>query len=73
MKKEIHFPHSIGLLYSAFTYYTGFVANRGEYKLMGLAPYGNPIYKDIIKEKLVKINSDGSLKLNQKYFTKKLV
>ena len=50
IKKEIHFPHSLGLLYSAFTYYTGFKVNSGEYKLMGLAPYGNPIYEDKIKE-----------------------
>ena len=49
IKKEIHFPHSLGLLYSAFTYYTGFKVNSGEYKLMGLAPYGNPIYEDKIK------------------------
>ena len=50
IKKEIHFPHSLGLLYSAFTYYTGFKVNSGEYKLMGLAPYGNPIYEDKIKQ-----------------------
>ena len=53
--KEIHFPHSLGLLYSAFTYYTGFQVNSGEYKLMGLAPYGNPIYKDKILENLIDI------------------
>ena len=67
IKKEIHFPHSLGLLYSAFTYYTGFKVNSGEYKLMGLAPYGNPIYKDKIKE-LVDIKDDGTFRLNQRYF-----
>ena len=66
--KEIHFPHSLGLLYSAFTYYTGFKVNSGEYKLMGLAPYGEPKYKQIIKDKLIDIKSDGSFRLNQKYF-----
>lgn len=58
IKKEIHFPNSIGLLYSAFTYYLGFKINSGEYKMMGLAPYGKPIYVDIIKEKIVKIYDD---------------
>ncbi len=67
IKKEIHFPHSLGLLYSSFTYYTGFKVNSGEYKLMGLAPYGNPIYEDKVKE-LVDIKSDGTFRLNQKYF-----
>ena len=67
IKKEIHFPHSLGLLYSAFTYYTGFKVNSGEYKLMGLAPYGNPIYEDKIK-KLIDIKEDGTFRLNQKYF-----
>jgi carbamoyltransferase len=67
VKKEIHFPHSLGLLYSAFTYYTGFKVNSGEYKLMGLAPYGNPIYEDKIKQ-LVDIKDDGTFRLNQKYF-----
>ena len=67
IKKEIHFPHSLGLLYSAFTYYTGFKVNSGEYKLMGLAPYGNPIYKDKIRE-LVDIKEDGTFRLDQKYF-----
>jgi carbamoyltransferase len=67
IKKEIHFPHSLGLLYSAFTYYTGFKVNSGEYKLMGLAPYGNPIYEDKIKE-LIDIKQDGTFRLNQKYF-----
>ncbi len=67
IKKEIHFPHSLGLLYSAFTYYTGFKVNSGEYKLMGLAPYGNPIYEDKINE-LIDIKDDGTFRLNQKYF-----
>ena len=66
--KEIHFPHSLGLLYSAFTYFTGFKVNSGEYKLMGLAPYGEPKYKDKIKENLIEIKEDGSFWLNQKYF-----
>ncbi len=65
---EIHFPHSLGLLYSAFTYYTGFKVNSGEYKLMGLAPYGKPIFKDLIIEKLLDLKEDGSFKLNMKYF-----
>ena len=68
IKKEIHFPHSLGLLYSAFTYYTGFKVNSGEYKLMGLAPYGNPKYEKIISENLINIKDDGSFKLNQKFF-----
>ena len=67
IKKEIHFPHSLGLLYSSFTYYTGFKVNSGEYKLMGLAPYGNPIYEDKIKQ-IVDIKGDGSFRLDQKYF-----
>jgi carbamoyltransferase len=67
IKKEIHFPHSLGLLYSAFTYYTGFKVNSGEYKLMGLAPYGNPIYQDKVKQ-LIDLKDDGSFRLNQKYF-----
>ena len=67
IKKEIHFPHSLGLLYSAFTYYTGFKVNSGEYKLMGLAPYGNPIYEDKIK-KLIDIKEDGTFMLDQDYF-----
>ena len=66
--KEIHFPHSLGLLYSAFTYYTGFKVNSGEYKLMGLAPYGKPIFKDIILDKLIDLKGDGSFKLDMKYF-----
>ena len=68
IKKEIHFPHSLGLLYSAFTYYTGFKVNSGEYKLMGLAPYGNPIYEDRIKNNLIDIKEDGSFHLDQSYF-----
>ena len=67
IKKEIHFPHSLGLLYSAFTYYTGFKVNSGEYKLMGLAPYGKPVYEDKIK-RLVDIKEDGTFRLDQKYF-----
>ena len=66
--KEIHFPHSIGLLYSAFTYYIGFKVNSGEYKVMGLAPYGQPKYKDIILDKLIDLKDDGSFKMNMKYF-----
>lgn len=66
--KEIHFPHSLGLLYSAFTYYTGFKVNSGEYKVMGLAPYGSPKYADLIKEKLIKIAEDGSFQLDMSYF-----
>ena len=74
IKKELHFPHSVGLLYSAFTYFLGFTVNSGEYKLMGLAPYGNPEAKethhfvDLIKKYLVDIKSDGSIWLDQKYF-----
>ena len=68
IKKEIHFPHSLGLLYSAFTYYTGFKVNSGEYKLMGLAPYGKPIYKDKIIKNLIDVKNDGSFRLNQSYF-----
>ena len=68
MLKEIHFPHSIGLLYSAFTYYTGFKVNSGEYKVMGLAPYGIPKYKDIILKELIDLKDDGSFKINMKYF-----
>jgi carbamoyltransferase len=68
IKKEIHFPHSLGLLYSAFTYYAGFKVNSGEYKLMGLAPYGEPRYADLIKENLIDIKKDGSFRLDQEYF-----
>ncbi len=65
---ELHFPHSLGLLYSAFTSYTGFKINSGEYKLMGLAPYGKPKYFDLIKENIIKIADDGSFHLNMSYF-----
>ena len=65
---EIHFPHSLGLLYSAFTYYTGFKVNSGEYKVMGLAPYGIPKYADIIRDNLINISDDGSFSLNMQYF-----
>ena len=68
MLKEIHFPHSLGLLYSAFTYYTGFKVNSGEYKVMGLAPYGKPKYKDLIIKELMDLKEDGSFKLNMKFF-----
>ena len=68
MLKEIHFPHSLGLIYSAFTYYTGFKVNSGEYKVMGLAPYGEPKYKDIIVDNLMDIKDDGSFRLDMSYF-----
>jgi carbamoyltransferase len=66
--KEIHFPHSLGLLYSAFTYYTGFKVNSGEYKVMGLAPYGEPRYADLIRENLITVADDGSFQLDMSYF-----
>ena len=66
--KEIHFPHSLGLLYSAFTYYTGFKVNSGEYKVMGLAPYGKPCYANLIREKLITVADDGSFQLDMSYF-----
>ena len=66
--KEIHFPHSLGLLYSAFTYYTGFKVNSGEYKLMGLAPYGSPKYAQVILDNLIEVKPDGSFRLNLDYF-----
>ena len=66
--KEIHFPHSIGLLYSAITYYTGFKVNSGEYKVMGLAPYGEPKYASLIKDHLIDIKEDGSFRLDMQYF-----
>lgn len=66
--KEIYFPHSLGLLYSAFTYYTGFKVNSGEYKIMGLAPYGEPKYVDLIYEHLIDVKEDGSFRLNMEYF-----
>lgn len=68
IEKEIHFPHSIGLLYSAFTYYTGFRVNSGEYKVMGLAPYGEPRFKDRILENIVDLKEDGTFRLDQTYF-----
>jgi carbamoyltransferase len=68
IKKEIHFPHSLGLLYSAFTYYLGFKVNSGEYKIMGLAPYGVPRFKNLILEKIIDLKSDGSFRLDQTYF-----
>lgn len=69
LKQDIRFPHSLGLLYSAITYFCGFRVNSGEYKLMGLAPYGQPIYADLIREKLITIHTDGSYSLNMKYFS----
>ncbi len=66
--REIHFPHSLGLLYSAFTYYTGFRVNSGEYKVMGLAPYGEPRFADLIRDNLIDLKEDGSFRLNQAYF-----
>ncbi len=65
---ELRFPHSLGLLYSAFTYYTGFRVNSGEYKLMGLAPYGQPVYKDLILERLMDLKPDGSFRMDMSYF-----
>lgn len=67
--RELHFPHSLGLFYSAFTYYLGFKVNSGEYKVMGLAPYGEPRFADLILEKLVDVKPDGSFRLDQSYFT----
>ena len=68
IKKEIHFPHSLGLLYSSFTYYTGFKVNSGEYKLMGLAPYGEPKYVEVINKNLIDVKEDGSFRLSQSFF-----
>ena len=68
IEKELHFPHSLGLLYSAFTYYTGFKVNSGEYKVMGLAPYGEPRFKDLILGKIVDLKADGTFRLDQSYF-----
>ncbi len=65
---ELHFPHSLGLLYSAFTYFAGFRVNSGEYKLMGLAPYGQPIYADLIRERILDLKSDGSFRMDMRYF-----
>ncbi len=68
LSKELHFPDSLGLLYSAFTYFTGFKVNSGEYKLMGLAPYGTPRFKDVILDRLIDVKADGSLRMNLSYF-----
>ena len=68
MQREIHFPHSLGLLYSAFTYYTGFRVNSGEYKVMGLAPYGEPRFRDLILDNLIDLKADGTFRLNLDYF-----
>jgi carbamoyltransferase len=68
VQREIHFPHSLGLLYSAFTYYTGFKVNSGEYKVMGLAPYGEPRFVEVIKDNLIDIKDDGTFRLNLDYF-----
>jgi predicted NodU family carbamoyl transferase len=68
LRQELRFPHSLGLLYSAFTYHCGFRVNSGEYKLMGLAPYGVPRFKDLILERLVRVNDDGSFWMDQRYF-----
>ncbi len=68
LRKELHFPHSLGLLYTAFTYYTGFRVNSGEYKVMGLAPYGTPRFRDLILNELVDLRDDGSFSLNMEYF-----
>src|SRR5204863_665529 len=66
--KQLQFPHSLGLLYSAFTYYCGFKVNSGEYKLMGLAPYGRPVYRDLILERLIDLKPDGSFWMDMAYF-----
>jgi carbamoyltransferase len=68
MRKELHFPHSLGLLYSAFTYYTGFKVNSGEYKVMGLAPYGEPKFAHLIFDRLIDLKPDGTFRLDQSYF-----
>src|SRR5688500_7027057 len=68
VQREVPFPHSLGLLYSAFTYYTGFKVNSGEYKVMGLAPYGEPCFVDVIKDNLIDIKDDGTFRLNLEYF-----
>ena len=68
IEKELHFPHSLGLLYSGFTYYTGFKVNSGEYKVMGLAPYGEPRFKNLILDKIVDLKPDGTFRLDQSYF-----
>ncbi len=69
LKYELHFPHSLGLLYSAFTYFTGFKVNSGEYKLMGLAPYGKPVYSELILKEMLDLKEDGSFRLNMDFFT----
>ena len=68
MEGELHFPHSLGLLYTAFTYYTGFKVNSGEYKVMGLAPYGEPRYKDLSFTSIMDLKEDGTFRLNMDYF-----
>jgi carbamoyltransferase len=68
LARHLSFPHSLGLLYSAFTYYCGFKVNSGEYKLMGLAPFGRPVYQDVIRERLIDLKADGSFRLNMRYF-----
>lgn len=68
MKEKIDFPHSLGLLYSAFTYFCGFKVNSGDYKFMGLAPYGEPVYEELIKKELIDIKEDGSFRMNMEYF-----
>src|SRR6202045_705475 len=68
LMQEMRFPHSLGMLYTSFTYYTGFKVNSGEYKLMGLAPYGRPNYADVIREKIVSLKEDGSIELDMSYF-----
>jgi carbamoyltransferase len=68
LTEEMRFPHSLGMLYSAFTHYTGFKVNSGEYKLMGLAPYGRPVYRDLILERIVRLGDNGSLSLDMSYF-----
>src|SRR5204862_4954747 len=69
LTQHLKSPHSLGLLYSAFTAYCGFEVNDGEYKLMGLAPYGQPVYADVIRKKLIDLKSDGSFRLNMDYFS----
>src|SRR5439155_23632011 len=68
LSHEVRFPHSLGLLYSAFTYYTGFKVNSGEYKVMGLAPYGEPRFKDVILREVMDLKPDGSFRLDMSYF-----
>jgi carbamoyltransferase len=68
LHKELHFPHSLGLLYSAFTYFTGFRVNSGEYKLMGLSPYGQPRFAQLILDNLIDLKPDGSFRLDMSYF-----